>query len=52
VAVVRVGAGSRSGHPCEDLLARLGDLPVYRADEQGAMEVVSDGTRLWVGVER
>jgi competence protein ComEC len=52
VVVVSVGADNHFGHPCEELLARLGDLPLYRTDEQGAVEVISDGTRMWVEVQR
>jgi len=47
-----VGADNRFGHPCGEVLERLGDLPVYRTDEQGAVEVVTDGTRVWVEVQR
>jgi len=52
VAIISVGAENRFGHPCEEVLERLGDLPVYRTDEQGAVEVVTDGTRVWVEVQR
>jgi competence protein ComEC len=51
-AVISVGADNRLGHPCEEVLERLGDLPVYRTDEHGAVEVVSDGTQVWVETER
>jgi competence protein ComEC len=52
VAIISVGAENRFGHPCEEVLERLGDVPVYRTDEQGAVEVVTDGTRVWVETER
>jgi hypothetical protein len=29
-----------------------GGLPVYRTDEQGVMEVISDGGQVWVETER
>ena len=29
-----------------------GGLLVYRPDEQGVVEVITDGTRLWVETER
>ena len=29
-----------------------GGLPVYRTDERGAVEVISDGARVWVETER
>ena len=44
VVVISVGADNRFGHPCDEVLERLGDLPVYRTDEHGAVEIVSDGT--------
>jgi competence protein ComEC len=51
VVVISVGADNDFGHPCEEVLERLNDLPVYRTDEQGVVEVVSDGMRVWVQVE-
>lgn len=51
LVVISVGADNRFGHPCDEVLERLGDLPVYRTDEQGAVEVVSDGTQVWVETE-
>jgi len=52
VVVISVGADNRFGHPCAGVLERLGDVPVYRTDEQGVVEVISDGTRVWVETER
>jgi competence protein ComEC len=52
IAVISVGADNRFGHPCEEVLERLGDLPTYRTDERGAVEVISDGTQVWVEVQR
>jgi competence protein ComEC len=59
VVVISVGADNRFGHPCEEVLERLEaraeqgrSVPVYRTDEQGAVEIVSDGTRVWVEVQR
>jgi len=31
---------------------RLEGLPVYRTDEQGVVEVISDGVQMWVETER
>ena len=39
-------------HPHWEMLGRLGDLPVYRTDEDGTVEVISNGRTYWVGVER
>jgi competence protein ComEC len=50
VVVISVGADNHFGHPCDEVLERLGDPPVYRTDEQGAVEIVSDGAQVWVEV--
>ena len=52
VVVISVGVDNRFGHPCDEVLEWLGDIPMYRTDEQGAVEVVSDGMQVWVKVER
>jgi len=52
VVVISVGAENRFGHPCDEVLERLDELPVYRTDEQGVVEVVTDGARVWVETER
>jgi len=54
VVVVSVGADNTFGHPSpevvERLIDRLGDDNVYRTDEDGTMEFITDGERLWVWV--
>ncbi len=60
VVVISVGADNDFGHPCAEVLERLtlaldevgGRAPVYRTDEQGVVEVVTDGARVWVETER
>ncbi len=52
VVVMSVGANNRFGHPCAEVLERLKGLPVYRTDERGAIEVISDGMQVWVRTER
>jgi competence protein ComEC len=68
VVVISVGADNRFGHPCDEVMGRLalalspsaslginsveGELPLYRTDEQGVVEVISDGARVWVETER
>ena len=67
VVVISVGADNDFGHPCADVLERLelalspsatlgvnseGEWPVYRTDEQGTVEVITDGTQVWVETER
>ena len=52
VAVISVGADNDFGHPCTEVLERLEDMTVYRTDEHGVVEVVSDGLQVWVKTER
>ena len=52
VAVISVGANNRFGHPSpevvERLEERLGKDKVYLTSENGTVEFVTDGKRLWV----
>jgi len=52
VAVISVGADNPFGHPgpqvVERLIDRLGEDNVYRTDEGGTIEFITDGERLWV----
>ena len=52
VVVISVGADNRFGHPCEEVLERLDSFSVYRTDEQGAVEFITDGVQMWVETER
>ena len=52
VVLISVGGDNRFGHPCDEVLERLGDLPVYRTDEHGAVEMITGGARVWVEVQR
>ena len=60
VVVISVGADNDFGHPCAEVLERLearaeqsrSGLPVYRTDEQGVVEVITDGAHVWVETER
>ena len=60
VVVISVGADNDFGHPCAEVLERLEDalserdrgLPVYRTDEYGVVDVVTDGVQVWVKTER
>jgi competence protein ComEC len=55
VAVISAGADNPFGHPSpevvERLIGRLGEDNVYRTDEDGTIEFVTDGERLWVSTE-
>jgi competence protein ComEC len=54
VAVISVGADNTFGHPSpevmERLIDRLGEDNVYRTDEDGTIEFITNGERLWVKV--
>jgi competence protein ComEC len=50
--IISVGADNTFGHPCDEVLERLKGLPIYRTDEQGAVEVISNGVQIWVRTER
>jgi competence protein ComEC len=52
VAVIQVGAENRYGHPAPALLDRLGAARVYRTDQDGTIEIITDGERVWVNRER
>ena len=56
LAVISVGADNTFGHPGADTLRRLaaavGADNIYRTDKNGAVECITDGTRLWVKTER
>ena len=56
IAVVSAGIDNQYGHPAADVLSRLeaavGSQNVYRTDQQGTIEVNSDGQTLWVQTER
>jgi competence protein ComEC len=52
VVVISVGADNDFGHPCTEVLERLEGLPAYRTDEQGVVEVITDGAQVWVETER
>ncbi len=52
LAVICVGADNTFGHPTTEVLKRLiervGKDNVYRTDEDGTIEFITDGARLWV----
>jgi competence protein ComEC len=56
VAVISVGEDNPFGHPSpevwERLIDRLGEDNVYRTDEDGTIEFITDGERLWVKAEK
>ena len=50
LAVIPVGARNPFGHPAAAVLARLGaaGAMVYRTDQDGAVDIRTDGRRVWV----
>jgi len=56
LAVISVGADNEYGHPSDEVLSRLedrlGSENIYRTDEDGTVEFITDGERLWVRVGR
>lgn len=48
VAVIQVGRENSFGHPHPEVLKRLAGIQVLRTDQDGRIEVVSDGRRLQV----
>jgi len=54
VAVISAGADNPFGHPSpevvERLIDRLGKDNVYRTDQDGSVELITDGERLWARV--
>jgi competence protein ComEC len=52
LAIISVGADNLFGHPDELTLEKLEGTPTYRTDQQGNIEVVTDGERYWVVTER
>ena len=54
VGIVGVGAGNRSGLPDSITIERLQKLtgqPVFRTDQHGTVEIVTDGHTLWIYTE-
>lgn len=52
LVVISVGADNRFGHPSSQVLERLeesaGKEHILRTDEDGTIEVVTDGERIWI----
>ncbi|MBI3040916.1 MAG: DNA internalization-related competence protein ComEC/Rec2, partial [Chloroflexi bacterium] len=56
LAIISVGESNPFGHPSDEVTGRLeqklGQENIYRTDEQGTIELITDGARLWLRVER
>ena len=55
VVVISVGKGNSYGHPNTEVLSRLtkqlGTSNIYRTDEDGSIEFITNGEKLWVKTE-
>ncbi len=55
LAVISVGEDNPFGHPSDEVINRLQERiapeNIYRTDEHGTIEFITDGERLWVKVE-
>lgn len=56
IAVISVGANNTFGHPNPEVVARLrerlGEDSIYLTSENGTIEFITDGEKLWVKAER
>jgi competence protein ComEC len=54
LALISVGADNLYHHPATSTLHLLqgANVPIYRTDHQGTVEVLSDGQQVWVRAER
>ncbi|MBI2849425.1 MAG: DNA internalization-related competence protein ComEC/Rec2 [Chloroflexi bacterium] len=56
VAIISAGKNNPYGHPHKEVMDRLkekvGEKNIYRTDENGRIELITNGKRLWVKVER
>jgi competence protein ComEC len=54
-AVISVGEDNPFGHPSNEVVERLEEKlsseNIFRTDEQGTLEFITDGERLWVKIE-
>jgi len=50
--VISVAAGDADGLPHQGTLDAVEDYPVLRTDYNGWIEVITDGTEMWVEVEK
>lgn len=50
LAVISAGGGNRFGHPTKETLKILrdSDIKILRTDQNGEVEIVSDGQRWWI----
>jgi hypothetical protein len=52
VIVLSVSAADENGLPHSDVLETIKDYDLLRTDQHGWVEITTDGTQMWVNVER
>lgn len=54
LAIISVGGNNRYGHPGQLTLTKLEDrnIPILRTDQNGKVEVVSNGQEFWINKEK
>jgi len=56
VAVISAESGNQFGHPHPEVTNRLEEAlgleGIFRTDRQGTVELITDGTDLWVSTEK
>jgi beta-lactamase superfamily II metal-dependent hydrolase len=48
VAVIEAEAGNQDAQPADNVVKALDNMPLFRTDRQGTIEIASDGKQLWV----
>lgn len=52
IIVLSVAAGDQNGRPDNEVLETIEDYEVLRTDQNGWVEITTNGERMWVNVER
>jgi beta-lactamase superfamily II metal-dependent hydrolase len=52
LVVLSVSAADQNGMPDREVLESLKDYQLLRTDQNGWVEITTDGERMWVSVER
>ena len=56
VVVISAGSGNQFGHPHPEVVNRLEEAlgleGIFRTDRQGTVELITEGTELWVSTEK
>ncbi len=54
IVVISVGEDNRFGHPAPEILQRYADygITVFRTDELGTVELITDGKQVWLETSR